>query len=153
MKGNFFEEAAVLWGVGRVSSMPGTLASCVAAAVFIIARPSWWLIIVIALAGVIASDRYSKRIKEEDPKEVVIDEVIGTWIALYGHPTGYVIAGLFLFRVLDIFKPFPISWSEKAPGGWGIMADDFVGGVMTNLILCAVKWLYFDGGFVSILAR
>lgn len=153
MKGNLIEEAAVLWGIGRISSMPGTLASCIAASLLIFFRPALWMIIMIMLIGVFVSDRYSKKKGEKDPKEVVIDEVVGTWFALYGHSAGHIIAGLFLFRILDIFKPFPISWSEKAPGGWGIMADDVVGGIIANLILCAVKWLYFEGGFVTILAR
>ena len=49
----------------------------------------------IMLIGVFVSDRYSKKKGEKDPKEVVIDEVVGTWFALYGHSTGHIIAGLF----------------------------------------------------------
>ncbi|SIN71200.1 phosphatidylglycerophosphatase A [Acetomicrobium flavidum] len=152
MKGNAFTEMATLWGIGRISSMPGTLGSCVAAIPLFFVHIPLWAIILVMLSGIYVSDVYSKNRGEIDPKEVVIDEVVGTWIALYGYPPSYIIAGLFLFRILDIFKPFPISWSEKAPGGWGIMADDVVGGMMANFILFAVDWLYFKGGFVAIFA-
>jgi phosphatidylglycerophosphatase A len=72
-----------------------------------------------------------------DPSSVVIDEVVGMWIALIFLPKSLVAgcAAFILFRVLDIVKPQPARALERLPGGWGIMLDDVVAGVYTNLIL------------------
>ena len=64
---------------------------------------------------------------------------------MYGLSQGYLLPALFL-QNLDILKPFPVSAAEKLPGGWGIMADDIVAGIMVNVLLTAVRWLYFEGG-------
>ncbi len=106
-----------------------------------------YIIILIALLGLYTSQIYSKRIGEEDPKEVIVDEVVGVWLAMYGLPSGFFLPALFLFRVVDILKPFPINTAEKLPGGWGIMADDIVGGIIVNLILMLIRWLYLGGGW------
>ena len=66
---------------------------------------------------------------------------------MYGLPSGFFLPALFLFRVVDILKPFPINTAEKLPGGWGIMADDIVGGIIVNLILMLIRWLYLGGGW------
>jgi phosphatidylglycerophosphatase A len=52
---------------------------------------------------------------------------------------------------VDILKPFPVNASEKLPGGWGIMADDIVGGILVNLLLTFFRWLYIGGGWSHIL--
>ena len=57
------------------------------------------------------------------------------WISLYALPASLSLPAFFLFRVVDILKPFPVSAAERLPGGVGIMADDVVGGVMVNLFL------------------
>lgn len=70
-----------------------------------------------------------------DPSIVVIDEIVGVWIALYGMPltvTAYVLAFL-AFRVFDVLKPEPARWVERLPGGWGIMLDDVAAGLYANL--------------------
>jgi phosphatidylglycerophosphatase A len=89
--------------------------------------------------GVWAAGRACKYLKKEDPQEVVIDEVSGQQIALVGigflfdPQWKYLLAGFILFRVFDISKPFPARQAEKLPGGWGIMADDWVAGVYAAL--------------------
>jgi len=70
---------------------------------------------------------------------------------MYGMPSGFFLPALFLFRVVDILKPFPVNASEKLPGGWGIMADDIVGGILVNLLLTFIRWLYIGGGWSHIL--
>ena len=89
--------------------------------------------------------------EREDPPEVVIDEVAGCWIACCGFEPTYAIVGLFLFRIIDITKPFPVREMERLPGGIGIMADDIAGGIMANLLLRAMTWLFFGGGMETIL--
>jgi phosphatidylglycerophosphatase A len=53
----------------------------------------------------------------------------------------YLLAGFILFRVFDIWKPWPVRQAEKLPGGWGIMADDWVAGVYAALGLSLLRWL------------
>jgi phosphatidylglycerophosphatase A len=55
---------------------------------------------------------------------------------------GLGVAGFFLFRVLDIWKPPPARQSESLPGGWGIVMDDLIAGIYGNLILRAVLWIW-----------
>jgi phosphatidylglycerophosphatase A len=127
--------------------MPGTLGSLAAFFVYVVFPVPWYLIVAVAALGVYTSDVYSKKTGVTDPKEVIIDEVVGTWISMYALPSGFFIPALFLFRIIDILKPFPVNASEKLPGGWGIMADDIVGGILVNLILVLLRWLYFGGGW------
>lgn len=75
---------------------------------------------------------------QKDPKQVVIDEVCGMAVALFALPFNLfcVIGGFALFRVFDILKPFPIRWVEKhIPGGAGVVLDDIIAGMFTNVLL------------------
>jgi phosphatidylglycerophosphatase A len=70
---------------------------------------------------------------ERDPSCAVIDEVLGMGVAMFLLPQGpewpFIIMAVILFRLFDIWKPFPIRRLEKLPGGWGIMTDDLVAGL------------------------
>ena len=74
-----------------------------------------------------------------DPGAGVIDEVAGMLVTLYLLPVTWTIAivGFFVFRVLDVFKPFPARQLESLHGGWGMMADDVMAAIYGNLILRA----------------
>jgi phosphatidylglycerophosphatase A len=89
-------------------------------------------------AGVMAREGGRK-----DPQTVVIDEVIGQWIALAGAPAlngKYVLAAFLLFRAFDIWKPPPARALEGIPGGTGIVLDDVVAGIYAALVLAAAGW-------------
>ena len=92
-----------------------------------------------ALVGSWAEKHYG----EDDPRQVVIDEVAGMLITYCGISTGAAgwLAGFFWFRVFDILKPFPAGRSERLPGGWGIMADDVIAGVYAHIALRLTLWL------------
>jgi phosphatidylglycerophosphatase A len=107
----------------------------------------------LGVLGVFTTTRYSLGQKREDPSEVVIDEVIGTWVAVTGLSPGLGLPALFLFRVFDIIKPFPVNTAEKLPGGLGIMVDDVVAGVYANVIVRAVEWLFLAGGIAAVYER
>ena len=79
-----------------------------------------------------------------DPSIVVIDEIIGMWIALFGlAPELYTCAIAFIaFRAFDILKPEPARSSEALPGGWGIMLDDVFAGLYANVATRAAFVLY-----------
>ena len=88
-------------------------------------------------AGVVARES-----GKTDPQIVVIDEVIGEWITLAGAAALALdwkewLAAFLLFRLFDIWKPFPIRRLESLPGGWGIVADDVMAGIYGALVLLA----------------
>ena len=122
------------------------------------------LLIFLALAGVWASHRAADYSGIKDPQFVVIDEVAGQHLTLVlplipiAMPNlqthmdfsvyaifsalslvnwKYLLAGFLLFRLFDIWKPYPIKSLEKLPGGWGIMADDWLAGVYAAIQLRA----------------
>lgn len=70
-----------------------------------------------------------------DPREVVIDEVMGMVVTLAFLPLNpkTIGIGFLLFRIFDIIKPFPVRRSEKLPGGWGIVMDDVIAGIYANV--------------------
>ncbi|MBW1748297.1 MAG: phosphatidylglycerophosphatase A, partial [Deltaproteobacteria bacterium] len=77
-------------------------------------------------------------LKAEDPGCIVIDEMAGMLVTLIGLPFNmiYVFSGFIIFRILDIWKPYPIRFLErKLSGGVGIVMDDIVAGILGNIIL------------------
>ena len=103
--------------------------------------PSVIITILITLAGVWSSS-VVEAVWGKDPSKVVIDEVAGMAIGLLFLPVNvkYLLCAFILFRFFDIVKPFYIRKMEDLPSGWGIMADDVLAGVYTNIILHAVVW-------------
>jgi len=92
--------------------------------------------VVVFLAGIKAAGIMELRYGH-DPAEVTIDEVLGMWFSLFLLPKSIIVAatGFFVFRVLDILKPFPAKKFDEAHGGFGIMMDDVIVAFYTNLIL------------------
>jgi len=78
----------------------------------------------------------------KDPSKVVIDEVSGMCISLLFLPVNvtYVLCAFILFRFFDIVKPLYVRKMELLPAGWGIMMDDVLAGVYTNILLQIVLW-------------
>ncbi len=101
--------------------------------------------ILIAILGVWASSRAAKFSSLKDPQFVVIDEVSGQLltyvVALAPLNWKYLLLGFILFRVFDIWKPFPARQAESLPGGWGIMADDWIAGIYAGLGLWVARAL------------
>ena len=101
--------------------------------------------ILIAILGVWASSRAAKFSSLKDPQFVVIDEVSGQLltyvVALAPLNWKYLLLGFILFRVFDIWKPFPARQAESLPAGWGIMADDWIAGIYAGLGLWVARAL------------
>jgi phosphatidylglycerophosphatase A len=97
--------------------------------------------VLISIIGVIVADRAARYAQIEDPQWVVIDEVSGQLITYYLFfwvlPLNWKswLLGLILFRIFDIWKPFPARQLERLPGGWGIMADDWMAGIYAAIVL------------------
>jgi len=101
----------------------------------------------LVIIGVWAATRAANFWQEKDPQKVVIDEVSGQSITYLGilspgplpHSWIYLLAGFILFRVFDIWKPFPARQAESLPGGWGIMADDWIAGIYAAVVLLVLR--------------
>jgi phosphatidylglycerophosphatase A len=103
-------------------------------------------IIVFFIYGVYVGNKF-ENVYGKDPSECTIDEVVGTWISylLLPKTIGIIIITFFLWRALDIFKPYPARKLEDLNGGLGIMIDDVVSGFYTLIIMHLV--VYFFGKF------
>ncbi|MEO8026543.1 MAG: phosphatidylglycerophosphatase A [Bryobacteraceae bacterium] len=96
------------------------------------------------LPGVWASTQVARERNLKDPQIVVIDEVLGQWVVLagaasLGNPWTWLMA-FGLFRLFDIWKPFPIRRLEKLPEGWGVVMDDILAGVYGAVLLRLLGW-------------
>lgn len=144
---------ATFFYIGYMKPGPGTYASAVTVVLWWAAAhliPANWLLLValgvavlITLLGIPPSTVVARESGREDPGFVVIDEVAGQMIALIGAPVtwNYLIAGLILFRIFDILKPFPLRRLENLPEGTGIMMDDVGAGLYALLLL--QLWIHF----------
>lgn len=148
-------------GVGHIRPAPGTWGSLVAlpwAWALHVAGGFPLLLIATALtmvAGWWATARMVAGQDEHDPSEIVIDEVVGQWIALF--PLSFAawsmgisvlamwpgwIAAFVLFRLFDITKPGPVGWADRRADALGVMLDDVVAGVLAALGVLALAALY-----------
>ncbi|MBM3288262.1 MAG: phosphatidylglycerophosphatase A [Candidatus Eisenbacteria bacterium] len=127
--------------VGQIPGAPGTYASAIVLAAWLLIPPiPIWIALVIwgliVLAGVWAAGLMESRLGHDDGR-VVIDEVAGALLTVAGFAaTPWIaIAGFVLFRALDILKPPPIYQLQALPGGIGVMADDIAAGLAGNILL------------------
>lgn len=141
---------ATWFGCGFSPAAPGTAGSLGALGTawlfHLWTRPPMWIFAALALALVLpavwAAAAVARMKNDEDPSLVVVDEVIGQWIALAGADAfipGQTVAAFLLFRLFDILKPWPVRNAERLPGGWGIVADDFLAGVYAAVVLAFLR--------------
>jgi phosphatidylglycerophosphatase A len=122
---------------------PGTAGSLVAVAAFHLGVPALAGAMVGLLPAIWASAETARISGRKDPQIVVIDEVIGQWVALTITIRGdwkSTLAAFVLFRLFDITKPWPVRRLELLPGGWGIVMDDVAAGVYALFVLLALRW-------------
>ena len=138
----FLTYLATLGFIGYLPVAPGTFGSLAAMVFFLFLRPSLPLhiliLVVVAAVGTLASHRAEKVLNENDSSHIVIDEFTGYAVSLLWLPLtlSYAFSAFLLFRFFDILKPPPIRWIErKIPGGAGVMADDVLAAIYTNIIL------------------
>jgi phosphatidylglycerophosphatase A len=132
---------ATFFYTGLSPVAPGTVGSFFGLLLYVGVSASLGLTLVVFLAllviGFFSAGRAEKIFGKKDSQNIVIDEVCGIFLAFFNVPLAwpYLAAGFLLFRVLDIAKPFPVRRLEKLPGSFGVMADDLMCGLCTNLIL------------------
>ena len=152
---------ATVMGVGYIRRAPGTWGS-------LVALPWGWLLHVVGgfplLAGgaVVAfamgwwaTSAMTKGTQEHDPSEIVVDELVGQWIAIF--PLSWAawtmelnilalwpgwIAAFALFRLFDIWKPGPVGWADKRDDALGVILDDVIAGVLAALGVVVLAALY-----------
>ena len=128
--------------------------------------------IIVSLLGIWVCKLYGERTGREDPKEVVIDEVAGMWIAVVIAVLGYIplyqadyttirpllyiwwqylILLFLLFRLFDIWKPWVIGWADrKVKGGLGVMLDDILAGFAAGMVFLAFFYtMHYSDGFLA----
>ncbi|MDF1591317.1 MAG: phosphatidylglycerophosphatase A [Desulfobacterales bacterium] len=135
--------------LGNIPFAPGTFGSLLGLPLcFLLSKVNLWvsflfIVIFVALAVWVCS-KAQRLIQEKDPGCIVIDEISGMVLSLAGIPFNPIsaAAGFIVFRLLDIFKPFPIRAIEKKiSGGMGIVLDDVAAGIISNMILRVVFFL------------
>jgi phosphatidylglycerophosphatase A len=146
MRDRIADFLATFFYVGYVPFAPGSVASLVAACLFFYLphfSPAIYLVILLAgfVLGVIVSGYASKQLGCHDPSKVVIDEVVGMWLAVFLVPKtlGWYLGAFLLFRFFDILKPFPVNIFEHFPWGFGIMLDDLASGFLSFLIILGLR--------------
>lgn len=127
---------------GYIPVVPGTFGTLVAIPLcYLLSRlgPVQAILFLLIFTGfaVWISGEAERVFNKKDSRLIVVDEMAGFLVTLFLIPwsTKSMAVGFFLFRLIDIAKPFPIRRLERLPGGWGVVTDDLLAGVYANAIL------------------
>ena len=130
--------------IGYLPFIPGTFGSLAGLALFYLSKNNiqthLLLVFIFIILGFLVTGKAERLLNIRDARCIVIDEVSGMLLSLIFIPYDIrlVIIAFFLFRILDAFKPYPAGSLEKLKGSIGIMGDDIVAGLYTNIILQVV---------------
>lgn len=171
---DYFSLAITTFGVGYLPLAPGTWGSAVGVLIYLAFRQieagsyayfalrGWqeaqvtaWihavnaiLFLLFCLLGIWAASRATTLFRHKDPSQAVVDEVIGQLLVFLFVPFDvswkYILAGFLLFRLFDIWKPYPIDSLQNLPAGIGVCADDILAGVYGGAILS----LFYAAGLI-----
>ena len=150
-----------LFNIGKIKYAPGTFASLVTCLIFLVLIALFnlsiifFLTIIIFVYSFIAINNSTDEFNEEDPQEIVIDEFVGQILPLLFIPVYetlflvpkfyYCFTAFIIFRIFDIFKPFPINYVDNnVQGALVIMLDDIIAGVYTIFLMTLL--FFFIGG-------
>lgn len=125
-------------GLGYSPYMPGTVGTLLGLPFVFLWPSNIWIILAITILGLIFAHQGEKYLGHDNPK-IVIDEVAGYIIGMYGMGFGWALPAFVFFRFFDIVKPQPIKGLQKLPGGVGIMVDDLAAGLLTNIALRLIE--------------
>lgn len=140
--------AAFGFGSGAIPVAPGTCGTVLGMLIYALMPSMSWqvyglFLIVATLIGIWLCHRTSEDLGVHDHGGIVWDEFVGYWITMFMAPAGWqwLLLGFVLFRVFDIIKPWPIRWLDRnVDGGFGIMVDDLLAGVMALACLQLVAY-------------
>ncbi len=140
------------FGTGFSPVAPGTIGALLATLIWyicsllfssILLYITLFFVVVFTVSGIWSANALESA-WGKDPSKVVIDEMVGVWIALLAVPGGslyYALTAFVLFRLFDIFKPLGIRKMEELKGGVGIMMDDIVAGIYSFILLVGFQWI------------
>jgi phosphatidylglycerophosphatase A len=144
----FFHLAiATAFGIGYVPVAPGTFGSAAGLLLWMVLPGSALVqaaaIVALFILGSMAGSVAERHFRRTDPRQVVVDEVMGMLITLFLNPVGLkgAFVGFLFFRATDVFKPYPSNRLERLPGGIGVMADDAMAAIYANVALRATIFL------------
>jgi phosphatidylglycerophosphatase A len=131
------------FGVGTIPVMPGTFGTLIAIPFYLIIQPLGWAnyAIIVAIAfflGIWLCGKTAQDLGHHDYPGIVWDEIVGFFCTMFFVPAHWywIVAGFVLFRIMDIWKPWPIFWVDKhVHGGFGIMLDDLLAALYAWLLL------------------
>ena len=142
------------FGAGRAPVAPGTFGTLVAVPIYLLLTTAvgtyLYALVVLALFGfgVWLCRETERDLGTHDAPQIVWDEIVGYLVTMWLAPRGWgwVVLGFFLFRLFDIWKPFPIRALERRiPGGFGIMFDDVLAGLYALGVMQAGAYLVLGG--------
>ena len=145
------EIISTVFYIGRLPFAPGTWCSFVALLAWFFLRFYiegvfiLYASLVLFFIGVAVSTIHAEALKDEDPAEIVIDEWVGQWIALWMVPHSFIwgFVSFSFFRIFDIFKLGPVKSMDDIKSGTGIMMDDVIAGIFALLVTQSL--FYFIG--------
>jgi phosphatidylglycerophosphatase A len=136
------QTTSTVFFIGYLPLVPGTFGSLVGLGLFFLffGYPPliyFLSILGIIILGLITAGRFEKILNKKDPGCIVIDEVAGMMLALSFMPANFkiILLGFLIFRILDTFKPYPASRLQNQHGAVGVMGDDLIAGLYTNILL------------------
>ena len=154
---------ASVFGIGYFEFAPGTIMSAIAVplAILIALRGGGAMgilgaTLIALIIGILACADHVRETKRDDPPECVIDELAGQWLACafcllsFGGllPAPHISLPMFflafaLFRLFDIWKPWPVSWADQnIKGGLGVMTDDMIAGLMAGVLVVVARYFF-----------
>lgn len=150
VKGNLTHMLAFGMGAGCSPKAPGTMGTLLAVGIYLplsrLSLPAYAaVLLVVILVGIWLCDKTARDLGVHDHPGIVWDEIAGYLLTMLAAPAGWywLIIGFVLFRLFDIWKPWPIGWLDRrVGGGFGIMLDDLVAGLFAALCLQGLAhWL------------
>ncbi|MFH0806841.1 MAG: phosphatidylglycerophosphatase A [Elusimicrobiota bacterium] len=130
------------FGTGYSPAAPGTFGTLLASILYLLVMPRniyayCTVVVILGFAAVFISAEADKIYESEDNPRIVIDEIAGLWVTMAFIPktVEFLVIGFVLFRFFDVVKPLYIRQIQKLNGGWGIVADDVLAGIYSNIIL------------------
>ena len=136
------------FGSGLSPVAPGTIGTLVGISVCLFSLPLIWplrflFVIVISALAVFISGRAEMIYSKKDDQRIVIDEIAGFQVAMLPVAiTGlHLCLAFVLFRIFDIWKPFPVSKLQDLPGGWGVVMDDVGAGIYAGVVMLLLNYL------------
>jgi phosphatidylglycerophosphatase A len=135
------------FGSGLSPFAPGTMGTLVGIPVCLVCLPFTWparflFVIILSSLAIFVSGRAETIYRKKDDQRIVIDEIAGFQVAMLPVAiTGlYLCVAFVLFRIFDIWKPFPIWNLQNLPGGWGVVIDDVGAGIYAGAVMLALNY-------------